>query len=79
MKYVYILISLSHSDKRYFGVTSDLKARLKDHNRGKCKHTSKFVPWRIETYLAFSDAKKAHDFEKYLKTGSGWAFSLKRL
>jgi hypothetical protein len=32
----------------------------------------------VETYVAFSDEKKAAAFEKYLKTGAGWAFSLKR-
>ncbi len=36
------------------------------------------MPWVVETYIAFSDKAKAIAFEKYLKTGAGWAFSLKR-
>lgn len=79
MRYVYILRSESHPNQRYFGVTSDLKKRLKKHNSAKCKHTAKFCTWSLETYIGFSDEKKANAFERYLKTGSGQAFSKKRL
>lgn len=79
MKYVYILRSVSGNNQRYIGITSNLRKRLDYHNQGRCVHSSKFMPWKIETYLAFSDEKKAEAFEKYLKTGAGWAFSLKRL
>jgi predicted GIY-YIG superfamily endonuclease len=78
MKYVYILRSPNPPDQRFFGITSDLPQRLTYHNQGRCAHTSKFRPWRVETYVGFSDEQKAVDFEKYLKTGAGWAFSLKR-
>jgi hypothetical protein len=37
------------------------------------------APWVIETYLAFSDKKQALEFEKYLRSHSGKAFSSKRL
>ena len=79
MKYVYLLKSLSSPEKRYFGIASNLKRRLGEYNSGLSKHTANFGPWRVETYLGFSDEKKARDFEKYLKTGSGKAFSQKRL
>lgn len=79
MKYVYILRSLNSYRQRYIGITSDIKQRLAHHNEGKSPFTSKFKPWKVETYVAFSDKTKAQAFEKYLKTGSGWAFSLKRL
>lgn len=78
MKYVYILRSVRDPSRRYFGVTGDLKRRLREHNLGGCSFTSRFGPWALETYVTFSDAKKALDFEKYLKTGSGQAFSRKR-
>ncbi len=42
-------------------------------------HTAKNVPWRIETYLAFTDDRRAVSFEKCLKSGSGIAFRRKRL
>jgi putative endonuclease len=37
------------------------------------------VPWRLVTYVAFSDRAKAEEFERYLKSGSGHAFANKRL
>jgi hypothetical protein len=36
----------------YIGITRNLKARLVEHNRGKCPHTSKHRPWKIETALS---------------------------
>ena len=75
MKYVYILRSLSHPGQRYVGVTEDLKKRLADHNAGRTSHTAKFRPWLVEICVAFSDEKKAEEFEKYLKSGSGREFS----
>ena len=75
MKYVYLLRSVNHPDQRYFGITSDLHQRIADHNAGRTPHTAKFRPWRIETYVAFSDEHRAQEFEKYLKSGSGREFS----
>ena len=54
MKYVYILESLD-SRQFYVGITDDLRARLTKHNAGEVPHTSKYGPWRIKTYVAFSD------------------------
>jgi len=79
LRYVYILESLSAVERFYVGVTSDLKARLNKHNAGQVTHASKFAPWRIKTYIAFSDDLQALQFERYLKTGSGRAFVKKRL
>lgn len=79
MYYVYLLQSESSAIQRYVGVASDLKQRLATHNAGKSPHTSKHVPWRLVTYVAFSDEHKAQAFERYLKSGSGHAFARKRL
>jgi len=79
MTYVYVLRSVGHDERFYVGVTSDLRARLKKHNAGEVPHTSKFAPWKIKTYVAFSDDARAFAFEKYLKSPSGRAFSKKRL
>jgi putative endonuclease len=78
VKYVYILESLD-SNHFYVGITDDLRARLAKHNAREVPHTSKYGPWRIKTYIAFSDEKQAVAFEKYLKTASGRAFAKKRL
>jgi putative endonuclease len=79
MKYVYILRSLTSPDRHYTGITDDLKMRLARHNAKEAAHTSKFAPWQVKTYTAFSDEKQAFEFEKYLKTASGRAFAKKRL
>jgi predicted GIY-YIG superfamily endonuclease len=78
MFYVYLIESVSHPDQRYVGMTSDLQQRFAEHNAGKSPHTSKFTPWRLKTYLAFSDQKRAASFESYLKSGSGHAFARRR-
>ena len=78
MRYVYILRSLNGGEHFYVGVTEDLRARLKKHNAGEVAHTSKFAPWEIKTYIAFSDETQAFAFEKCLKSASGRAFAKKR-
>jgi putative endonuclease len=78
MKYVYILQSLDAAPS-YVGITVDLKARLAKHNAGDVAHTSKYKPWRLKTYVAFSDESQAFAFERYLKSASGRAFANKRL
>ena len=79
MFYVYILQSLRDDDRHYVGATSDLRDRVSRHNRGDVKHTSKYLPWRLKTYVAFTDRERAFAFERYLKTSSGRAFAKKRL
>jgi putative endonuclease len=60
-----MLESEAFEGQRYVGVTSDLKQRLIDHNAGKSPHTSKYVPWRLVTYVAFSNEQKAETFGRY--------------
>ena len=78
MTYVYLLVSASFPDQRYVGLTENLKTRLAQHNAGQSRHTSKYRPWTLKTYVAFSDRAKAEAFERYLKSGSGHAFAAKR-
>ncbi|MFP4313590.1 MAG: GIY-YIG nuclease family protein [Alphaproteobacteria bacterium] len=78
MYFVYLLKSKNHPDQRYIGVTQNLQKRLEQHNNGQSTHTSKFMPWTIEMYLAFNDKDKAYSFEQYLKSHSGKAFASKR-
>ena len=75
--YVYMLQSVDPPGHWYVGMTEDLTARLQMHNARQVPHTSKFVPWRIETAVAFRDKAKALAFEKYLKSQSGRAFAKK--
>ena len=78
MHYVYLLESDAFGGQRYIGLTANLKKRLADLNAGNSPHTSKYMPWRLVTYVAFSDIEKARAFERYLKSGSGHAFAKKR-
>ena len=79
MRYVYLLESEAVAGQRYVGATSTLKQRLAEHNAGKSPHTSKYAPWKLVTYIAFSNEQKAETFERYLKSGSGHAFAKRRL
>src|SRR5580704_8329048 len=79
MRYVYLLQSIKFSDQTYVGLTDDLRSRFSEHNRGRSPHTAQYRPWRLVSYVAFSDERKAIEFERYLKTASGRAFANKRL
>jgi len=81
MKFYYVYILESDSDPKHYytGFTEGLNSRLKAHNCGQVPHTSKYKAWRIKTAIAFTDGKKALDFEAYLKSPSGRAFAKKRL
>lgn len=75
--YVYLL-KLSNGDF-YVGRSDNLKRRLSEHQRGEDATTSKFLPVKLVTYLAFANKTNAVKFEKYLKTGSGFAFRNRHL
>ena len=79
MYYVYILQQLADPSVTYVGFTTDPHARLARHNAGASPHTAKGRPWRMAFFCAFPDKCKALDFERYLKSHSGKAFSTKRL
>jgi predicted GIY-YIG superfamily endonuclease len=79
MWYVYILRSVSSPGQEYVGATADLRKRFADHNAGRSRHTAKFTPWHLIWYCAFPEKMKALEFEAYLKSHSGRAFSRKRL
>jgi len=79
MQYVYLIESTGDAPQRYVGTTSDLRRRLAEHNAGKSPFTSQFKSWRLVTYIAFSDKRRAPEFERYLKSGSGHAFANRRL
>lgn len=77
MHYVYLLQDTS--GKFYIGYSHDLKRRLQEHEQGMVDTTSIYRESKLVWYCAFTNKKKALDFEKYLKAGSGYAFAKKRL
>jgi putative endonuclease len=79
MYYVYILRSETHTYQTYIGCTHDLRTRLAQHNSGKSIHTNKFKPWNLLAYVALPEKQLGEKFEKYLKSGSGRAFTKRHL
>jgi predicted GIY-YIG superfamily endonuclease len=78
MYHVYIL--QSQKDNSYYtGFTTDVAERIKQHNAGQVSYTSTKAPFKLSWHCVFEDKHKAIQFEKYLKSGSGFAFARKRL
>jgi putative endonuclease len=66
MFYTYVLKSLIDGT-HYYGYTSNIEMRLKYHNSGKSKYTSKKKPWvlhYVEEYDVKTDAIKRESFFK---------------
>lgn len=74
---VYIL--KCSSGQYYTGFTKDIEKRLIKHRLGKVHFTKDKLPVELIHLSLFPDKKKACDFERYLKSGSGAAFRNKRL
>jgi putative endonuclease len=74
-RFVYVLKDSNQSPKFYVGLTSDVNARLADHNAGRCPHTVARRPWQIHVAIEFPDEQRALRFVRYLKSGSGRAFA----
>ena len=63
----------------YTGFTQNINKRLLAHRKGEVPFTKDKLPVQLINLSLFPNKKKACDFEKYLKTGSGAAFRNKRL
>jgi putative endonuclease len=78
-RFVYVLRNADQNPHFYVGLTSDVNARLADHNAGRCPHTVSRRPWQRHVVIEFPDEKRAIRFESYLKSGSGRAFAKRHL
>ena len=76
---VYVLRSINNPDRLYIGLTTDLKQRLIEHNSDQSTYSKRFSPWELESYIVVKNKECAESLEKYLKSGSGFAFLKKRL
>ena len=78
--WIVYLIQNTESRKIYFGITKDLKKRLRGHNNGGQKYTTKNGSWMLiyaEAYRSKSDALLR---ERRLKAhGSGKVELIKRI
>ena len=73
-RFVYVLKSPDPEPHFYIGLTSDVPARVADHNAGRCPHTARYRPWQLHVTIELPDEERAIAFERYLKSGSGRAF-----
>jgi predicted GIY-YIG superfamily endonuclease len=74
-RFVYIIRSVNHPQKRYIGVTSNVVARVSAHNAGQNRSTAPWKPWGIDVIIEFRTERMASRFEKYLKSAAGHAFA----
>ena len=74
-RFVCIIRSVNHPDRRYVGVTADLSARLDAHNAGQNRSTAPWRPWVVDVCIEFRTEWVAMRFERYLKSGAGHAFA----
>jgi putative endonuclease len=77
MFYVYLLRSESDSGF-YIGFSTNLRARLRQHQDGESFATSHRGPWKLIYYEAYTERKDAEGREKFLKSGAGRRLKLGR-
>ncbi|HYJ04735.1 MAG TPA: GIY-YIG nuclease family protein [Chthoniobacterales bacterium] len=71
--YVYVLRSQSDSGF-YIGFSTNLRARLRQHQNGASFATKSCGPWKLIYYEAYLNQEDALGRERYLKSGSGRRF-----
>ena len=75
MYHVYLLRGIKYPDQSYIGFTENVQNRLAHHNSGASIHTNKYRPWKLVVVISFADRESALAFERYMKSGSGRAFT----
>ena len=76
-RFVYVLQSVCDATRFYTGLTSNVRQRLAEHNAGHSRHTANGRPWKEIVVVTFANERRAIEFEKYLKSGSGCAFAVR--
>jgi len=78
MYYVYILEN-KNKNFHYIGYTKNLNKRIHEHKNGESSVTKGYLPIKLVWHCVFYNKQTAAKFEKYLKSGSGRAFTKKHL
>lgn len=76
--YTYVLKSESDAHL-YVGMTSDVRKRVSEHNRGKVRSTKSRRPLRLVYCEELPDKTSARKREIFLKSGQGRMFLKTRL
>ena len=66
-----VYVIKSKCGKFYIGLSENAENRLKKHNEGKSKWTSKYKNWRIIYKKEFKNLSEARKWENYLKRQKG--------
>jgi putative endonuclease len=75
---VYVLRSIKLGTF-YTGQTENIENRLQEHNQGMSFYTKSKRPWELVYSEHFFSRSEAMKREKYLKTGAGRDFILRKL
>ena len=67
MYYTYVLQS-QKDGSYYVGFTKQLQKRIRQHNAGKSKYTSRHVPYQLVYYERFESKQDAVENEKHIKS-----------
>ena len=67
MDFIVYILQSKKDNSYYIGFTSDLNQRLKYHNSGKSRYTSKKMPWKVVYTEKFNTRSEAMKREKFLK------------
>src|SRR3982750_3498992 len=73
MYYVYLLHSAKDTGF-YIGFSTNLRARLRQHQDGESIATKSRGPWKLIYYEAYTEREDAEGQEKFLKSGAGRRF-----
>ena len=78
MHYVYLLRSQINSKKIYIGFTGNVERRLEEHNKAEKGFTSRYQPWELIYFEAYSDKSSATMREVQLKKHANTTQRLKK-
>ena len=79
-KYCYVYVLRSSADNQFYvGLTRNLLARLKLHNKGLIPSTRKRIPFQLVYWEGCLNDGDAAQREKYLKTAWGKRYIKTRL
>ena len=71
MYYTLYILKSQRFNKFYTGQTDNLERRIKEHNSGKVKYTTLYMPWMLIYKEVFKNREDTVKREKYLKSAAG--------
>ena len=66
-----VYVIKSECGRFYIGLSENAENRLKQHNEGKSKWTSRYKNWKIIYKKVFNSLSEARKWENYLKRQKG--------